>query len=194
MKHISKYLLFICLLFTVESFAQMVQTENGLRSSYTGNSDHKIVQVEPVKGKKVRNVILMIGDGMGLTQLSTAYIANKGKMNILDNATHTGISMTYCANKLITDSGASGTAMATGQKTNYHCIGVDTEGNALQSLTDLANDKGLSTGIVVTCGLTDATPAAFCANNIDRDREEEIALDYLNCDVDFNKIKAILKL
>ncbi|WP_142532055.1 alkaline phosphatase [Saccharicrinis carchari] len=185
MKYISTYLLFLSFFFTVESFAQMVQTENGLRSSYTGHSNHKIVQVEPVKGKKVKNVILMIGDGMGLTQLSTAYVANKGKLNILDNATHTGLSKTYSANKLITDSGASGTAMATGQKTNYHSIGVDTQGNALQSLTDLANNKGLSTGVVVTCGLTDATPAAFCANNIDRDREEEIALDYLHCDVDF---------
>ncbi|BAX79978.1 alkaline phosphatase [Labilibaculum antarcticum] len=185
MKHISKYLLFICLFFTIESFAQSVKTENGLRSSYTGNSDYKIVQVDPGKGKKVKNVILMIADGMGLTHLSAAWVANNGKMNILDNCMHTGLSKTYCANKLITDSGAAGTAMATGHKTNYHCIGVNPEGNVLQSLTDLANNKGLSTGIVVTCGLTDATPATFCTNNIDRDREEEIALDYLSCNVDF---------
>jgi len=49
----------------------------------------------------------------------------------------------------------------------------------------LAHEKGLSTAVVVTCGLTDATPATFCANNIDRDLEEEIAADFLNCDVDY---------
>jgi len=126
----------------------------------------------------------MIGDGMGLVQVSAAWVANHGKLNI-DNCTSTGFSRTWCANKLITDSGAAGTAMATGSKTNYHCISVDPQGNKLNSLTDLAHSSGLKTGIVVTCNLPDATPAVFCANNIDRDKEEEIAADYLNCNVDY---------
>lgn len=126
----------------------------------------------------------MIGDGMGLGQVSAAWVANHGRLNI-DNCTSTGFSRTWCANKLITDSGAAGTAMATGSKTNYHCIAVDTLGNPLESLTDLANKSGLKTGIVVTCNLPDATPSAFCANNKDRDKEEEIAADYLNCNVDY---------
>ena len=79
----------------------------------------------------------------------------------LDNCQVVGLSKTYCANKLITDSGAGGTAIATGQKTNYHSVGVDTEGRPLKSLVDLAAAKGKSTGIAVTCRLWDATPADF---------------------------------
>ena len=153
-------------------------------NSYTNKNPYETVKVKPVTGKKVKNVILMIGDGMGLVQVSAAWVANHGKLNI-DNCTSTGFSRTWCANRLITDSGAAGTAMATGVKTNYHCISVDPQGNKLNSLTDLAHDKGLKTGIVVTCNLPDATPSVFCANNNDRDKEEEIAADYLNCNVDY---------
>lgn len=96
-----------------------------------------------------------------------------------------GLSKTYCANKLITDSGAGGTAIATGQKTNYHSVGVDTEGRPLKSLVDLAAAKGKSTGIAVTCRLWDATPADFCCHNKDRDAEAEIVADYVNCSADY---------
>jgi len=75
--------------------------------------------------------------------------------------------------------------MATGQKTNYHAVGVDVNGKSLPSITDLAHEKGLSTAVVVTCGLTDATPATFCASNTDRDQLEAIAADFLTCNVDF---------
>ena len=154
------------------------------KNSFINPKPYETVKVNPVKGNVVKNVILMIGDGMGLVQVSTAWVANRGKLN-LDNCTYTGFSRTWCADKLITDSGAAGTAMATGQKTNYHCISVDTQGKPLESLNDLANKGGIKTGIVVTCNLPDATPSVFCANNIDRNKEEAIAADYLNCNVDY---------
>jgi alkaline phosphatase len=69
----------------------------------------------------------MIGDGMSLMHVYSAWTANRGKL-FLDNCQAVGLSKTYCANKLITDSGAGGTAIATGQKTNYHSVGVDVEG------------------------------------------------------------------
>ncbi len=145
---------------------------------------HQITQGKREEGRSVRNVVLMIGDGMGLSQISAAWVANRGALNF-DHFTHTGFSRTTAANRLITDSGAAGTAMATGQKTLYHSVGVDTLGNRLPSLATLAARKGLSTAVVVTCGLTDATPAAFCSGNADRSREEDIALGYLDCGVDF---------
>jgi alkaline phosphatase len=98
---------------------------------------------------------------------------------------YTGFSRTWSADSLITDSGAAGSAMATGHKTKYHAISVDASGSPLASLTDLAHDAGLKTGIVVTCNLPDATPSAFCANNRDRNNEEDIAADYLTSNVDF---------
>lgn len=154
------------------------------KNSYQSKNKYQTSAIKPVDGKKVKNIILMIADGMSLTHLYTAWVANQGQLNI-ENCTYTGLVKTYCANKLITDSGAAGTAMATGQKTNYHSVGVDTNGNPLTSLTDLAHAKKMSTAIVVTCGLEDATPASFCANNRERDEAEAIALDYLSCDVDF---------
>ena len=165
-------------------FGQYEGKNTSKTSTYVFDQPYETVKVKPVPGNKVKNVILMIGDGMGLSQVSATWVANRGKLNI-DNCTYTGFSRTWCANKLITDSGAAGTAMATGSKTNYHCIAVDTQGKPLPSLTDRAHASGLKTGIVVTCNLPDATPSVFCAKNIDRDQEEAIAADYLNCNVDF---------
>ncbi|MBL7965559.1 MAG: alkaline phosphatase [Prolixibacteraceae bacterium] len=184
MKVFFNLIVLFALLFSSQVFGQYQTVENAEKLVFINENPYETVKVKPVKGKKVKNVILMIGDGMGLVQVSAAWVANHGKLNI-DNFTSTGFSRTWCANKLITDSGAAGTAMATGTKTNYHSISVDTQGNVLTSLTDLAHQNGLKTGIVVTCNLPDATPAAFCANNIDREKEEEIAADYLNCSVDY---------
>jgi alkaline phosphatase len=185
MKKISIYtlLVLVFILSGTNLFAQYEQIKDD-KLNFTNETPYKTVSVNPVAGEKVKNVILMIGDGMGLTQISTAWVANRGDLN-LTKMPSTGLARTYAANKLITDSGAAGTAMATGQKTTYHSVGVDVNGNALPSLTDLANAKGLSTAVVVTCGLTDATPAAFCANNADRNMEEELAADFLDCNVDF---------
>ncbi|KAF5064271.1 Alkaline phosphatase [anaerobic digester metagenome] len=166
-------------------FAQYEKTEeSGDKLTYVKQQPYETVKATTPAGKVVKNVILMIGDGMGLTQVSTAWVANHGNLNI-DNFPVIGLKRTYAANKLITDSGAAGTALATGEKTNYHSVGVDTAGNSIPSLTDLASEKGLSTAVVVTCNLSDATPSAFCASNKDRDNEEEIAADYLNCNVDY---------
>lgn len=184
MKKLLKILLLAAFLGPLSVWGQEKIEVPAIRISYKSNEVYQPVVVKPVQGVEVKNVILMIGDGMGLTHLSTAWVANKGQLNV-DNCTSVGLVRTYAYNKLITDSGASGTAMATGEKANYHSIGVDTDNNELPSITDLARNNGLSTGVVVTCGLTDATPATFCASNPDRDQEEEIALDFLNCGVDF---------
>ena len=64
-------------------------------------------------------------------------------------------------------------------------VGVDPEGKPLESLATLANKKGLSSGIAVTCRLWDAMPADFCCHNTDRDAEAEIVADYVNCGVDY---------
>lgn len=178
-------LAFTWLIISPAAFAQYEKTEeSGDKLTYVKQQPYETVKVTSPSSKVVKNVILMIGDGMGLTQVSTAWVANHGSLNI-DNFPVIGLKRTYAANKLITDSGAAGTALATGKKTNYHSVGVDAEGNSIPSLTDLAAQKGLSTAVVVTCNLSDATPSAFCASNKDRDNEEEIAADYLNCNVDF---------
>lgn len=130
-----------------------------------------------------KNIILMIGDGMGVPQVSCGWVTNKGHLNI-DRFPYTGFSRTYCLDHLITDSGAGGSAWACGQKIQYYHIAVDTAGNELPSLIDIAHAKGMRTGISVTCGLDDATPASFCCHDTYRRNCEPIIADYLASPVD----------
>lgn len=160
------------------------QSRRDKEQTYVLATPYAVDKITPPTGKKVKNVILMIGDGMSLMHMYSAWTANRGHL-WLDNSQTTGLSKTYCANKLITDSGAGGTALATGYKTNYHMVGVDPDGKPLESLATLANKKGMSSGIAVTCRLWDATPADFCCHNVDRDAEAEIVTDYVDCGVDF---------
>lgn len=152
--------------------------------TYVMENPYPVEKIVPPTGTKVKNVILMIGDGMSLMHVYSAWTANRGKL-YLENCEVIGLSKTYCANKLVTDSGAGGTAMAIGQKTNYHSVGVDVNGNPQPSLIKLAKQKGMSAGVAVTCRLWDATPADFCCHNTDRDNEDEIIADYVNCEADY---------
>lgn len=140
--------------------------------------------VQPAKGKTPKNIIFMIGDGMGLEQVSTAWTANRGELN-MEQMPYVGLQRTYCLNWLVTDSAAAGTALASGNKTNKGMIATLPDGTELDTMMDFAKRAGKRTGVVVVCRLNDATPATFCCNNIDRDEAEEITADYLDCGVDF---------
>ena len=133
---------------------------------------------------EVKNVILLIGDGMGLAQSYAAYLANDKSLSIY-TMPYTGLSITSCADREVTDSGAGGTAIATGHKANYKAIGLDENNISHPSLLKIAKQYGKSTAIVCSCDLTHATPAAFVANVKNRDLQEQIALSYLEeyCDI-----------
>lgn len=133
---------------------------------------------------EVKNVILLIGDGMGLAQSYAAYLANDKSLSMY-TMPYTGLSITSCADREVTDSGAGGTAIATGHKANYKAIGLDENNTSHPSLLKIAKQYGKSTAIVCSCDLTHATPAAFVANVKNRDLQEQIALSYLEeyCDI-----------
>lgn len=152
--------------------------------TFTYEHPYAVEKLQAPKGKKVKNVILMIGDGMSLMHVYTAWAANRGKL-WLENAQATGLSKTWAVKKLVTDSGSGGTSLATGVKTVYHAVGVDPEGKPLTSLVDVAKELGKDAGMAVTCRLWDATPCDFCCHNIDRDKEEELVGDYPTSGVDF---------
>lgn len=152
--------------------------------TFTYEHPYAVEKLQAPKGKKVKNVILMIGDGMSLMHVYTAWTANRGKL-WLENAQTTGLSKTWAVKKLVTDSGSGGTSLATGVKTVYHAVGVDPEGKPLTSLVDVAKELGKDAGMAVTCRLWDATPCDFCCHNIDRDKEEELVGDYPTSGVDF---------
>ena len=152
---------------------------------YQTERTYDIAQVEmPPLTNEVRNVIIMIGDGMGLEQVSCAWVLNHGKLN-LDNFPYIGLSRTYCTDALITDSGAGGTALAAGQKTAYCHVGVAPDGTDLPSVLVKAQQMGKKTGCVVTCHFADATPCDFCCHNEERDNQEDLIADYIESGVDY---------
>jgi alkaline phosphatase len=131
-----------------------------------------------------KNIILMIGDGMGLGQISGARTMKDEHLNIL-RCKDIGLQATQAADKYVTDSGASATAIGCGEKTNYYTVGVDVNENPLTSILELAREHGLSTGLTVTSIINHATPAAFYAHNHDRFDYEGIALQLISSDIDF---------
>ena len=141
------------------------------------------VAMPPVTNE-VRNVIILIGDGMGLEHVSCAWVLNHGKLN-LDNFPYTGISRTWCTNHLITDSGAGGTALAIGQKTAYSCVGVAADSTDVPSVLVKAQQLGKKTGIAVTCHFADATPCDFACHNEYRYNQEDLIADYIESGVDY---------
>ncbi len=135
------------------------------------------------KSQIPKNIILLIGDGMGTTQVYAGYTAKKGIMNITGMPV-SGFSITWSASDYITDSGAGGTALATGFKTNNGRIGVDAKGVAVKSILEMAEKDGLSTGLISTSAITHATPASFIAHTPKRSDYEDIAYDFLKTDID----------
>ncbi len=134
--------------------------------------------------EKADNIVLMIGDGMGIAHIQ-ALMVTAGNSTCMERLPVTGLQKTSSANRLVTDSGAAATALACGVKTRNGFVGTDSTGHPVKSLLEIAEEKGLKTGMVVTCAITHATPAAFYAHVADRNLYEDIALDFLRSGVDF---------
>lgn len=133
---------------------------------------------------KPTNIILMIGDGNGLAQISSAMIANRGKLTIT-SLKNIGLSKTASYDDLITDSAAGATAMATGQKTNNRAIGVGPNGENLSNLTDELSKKNFNTAIVSTDAIYGATPSSFYAHREERDDTPGLVEDLKNSRLNF---------
>jgi alkaline phosphatase len=129
-----------------------------------------------------RNVILLIGDGMGVSQITAAHI-ELGPLN-MERLPVGGLVMTFAGNRLVTDSAASGTAIATGHKTRNGAVSVTPDGKPLKTVLEYAEEQGKATGLVVTCALPHATPAAFAAHVESRDNYLGIAKQMVGSGVD----------
>jgi alkaline phosphatase len=131
-----------------------------------------------------KNVILLIGDGMGLAQLSTAYIYGEDTPNF-SRFQYIGLHNPIPTDKKITDSAAGATAFSTGYKSYNAAIGVDQDTMARETILEWAAKNDKSTGVIATSSITHATPASFYAHVPDRNLQEDIALDFLTAPVDF---------
>ncbi len=128
--------------------------------------------------KKVKNIIMLIGDWMGFTQVTAARIAafGRGVGLAMDRMEETGQNLSLSLDgSLITDSAAGATALASGVKTLNGMIGEDPEGRRLRTIADLARELGKSTGVVAACEVTHATPACFASHVKSRANAWEIA-------------------
>ncbi len=134
--------------------------------------------------EKPRNIILMIGDGNGLAQISAARIANQGELS-LTAIKNIGLVNTSSADDQITDSAAGATAMATGVKTNNRAIGVDPNGQSVRSIIEILSEKGYNTGIITTDAIDGATTAAFYAHTTERDDSDGIIHDLVQSPLTF---------
>lgn len=135
------------------------------------------------KNHEVRNVILMIGDGMGLSDIYAAMTVSDHPLNII-RCSYTGLQTTFSSNNYITDSAAAGTAIASGNKTKNGVIGMDSLGTRVKSILEIAKEHGLAAGLVSTSSVTHATPASFVAHQSSRGSYEDIALDFLYTGID----------
>ncbi len=146
----------------------------------------RVVIKEVVKTPEViypKNVILMIGDGMGLGQIS-AGMYHQGNKTILEEFPVVGIHKPAAFGKLITDSAAAATSFACGVKTYNGAIGVDKDTIPVKTILEEAEEKGLATGLVATSTIVHATPASFIAHNKSRKNYEEIATEFLATEID----------
>ncbi|MDD1631298.1 MAG: alkaline phosphatase [Methylococcaceae bacterium] len=144
---------------------------------------------------KVKNVIMIIGDGMGPQQVGLllsyarqaphGVIANRATaLDRMMDPGRLGISMTYTANTLVTDSASSATQLATGKFAGAEMLGLDKDGNTQEKIIEKARRLGKATGLVSDTRITHATPAAFAAHQTYRSQENNIPEDLLATEVD----------
>lgn len=137
---------------------------------------------------KIKNVIYLIGDGMGFNHLEKTK-NERGVSLTMDSFEFQGSSRTRSLSSSVTDSAAGGTALATGVRTGNGMIGVyyeDKNANISypKNITELCAERGMMTGVITTDSTAGATPAAFSAHTSSRSNTEEIAEDQLESDID----------
>ena len=140
-----------------------------------------------VEDKKVKNVIFLIGDGMGQSYTSAyRYMKDDPKTSVKEKTEFDtyliGSQMTYPEDEHqnITDSASAATAMSAGVKTYNAAIAVDNDFTEVKTVLEAAKENGKSTGLVATSEITHATPAAFGAHDINRKNMDAIANDYFD--------------
>ncbi len=143
-----------------------------------------ITQVAIQKPNAPKNIILLIGDGMGMGQISAGTYMNDNT-SALERFPIVGLHKPHCSDSLITDSAAAATSFASGIKTYYNAIGVDTDSLPVPTILEEAESKSMVTGLVATSTIVHATPAAFYAHNKSRRNYEEIAVDLVDSGVDY---------
>lgn len=135
------------------------------------------------KQEGAKNIILLIGDGMGLAQITGGMYLNNNK-TALEKFPVVGLHKSHSSNNLITDSAAGATAFSCGVKSFNGAIGVAADGRAKETILEEAEKRGLATGMLASSSIVHATPGSFIAHVDDRRKYEEIALGFIETPID----------
>ena len=130
------------------------------------------------------NIILLVGDGMGLSQISAAMYHSEEPLSF-EKFQDYGFIKTHSAREKVTDSAAGATAFASGVKSYNGAIGVDADTVSQPTILEYYESQGYSTGVIATSSITHATPASFYAHVKSRRMYEEIAEYLADANVDF---------
>jgi len=140
---------------------------------------------------RVKYVIVMIADGTGIAHLGAVHYFNRLLLDEeftitekLFNQGRLGIVTNYALNSLVPDSAASGTAIATGKKTNNNMISMLPDGTTVKTVMERAIELGYRTGLIAKSTITDATPAVFASHVPHRNLQDQIAVQYLEKGID----------
>ena len=150
----------------------------GKTSEEKENNTTEVTENQPL------NIIFMVGDGMGIPQVSSAFYFGENTPNFKQFES-IGLSRTSSTSHLITDSAAGATAFATGEKTYKRAIGVSKDSVALPTILEQLKEQDYQTGLISLTSITHATPAAYYAHVEDRDMHLEIAKQLVEAEVDF---------
>tara|TARA_Y100000766_G_scaffold56973_1_gene46464 strand:+ start:494 stop:1822 length:1329 start_codon:yes stop_codon:yes gene_type:complete len=135
--------------------------------------------------RKAKNIILLISDGMSLSQVST-YRLLKGGPNeriSVDKFPISGIVLTHSEDAIVTDSASSATAFSTGKKTNNGALGLDKDKKVLENFTEIITKHGYVSSLISTSEITHATPAAYASHVDLRWKTDEISIQMMDSDV-----------
>ncbi|MDY6793078.1 MAG: alkaline phosphatase [Thermodesulfobacteriota bacterium] len=135
-------------------------------------------------GKPAKYVFFFIGDGMGIPQRTAAENYMEKRL-LVDTFPAQGITTTHAADRFITGSAASATALGCGQKTNIGVIGMTPNHQSVKSVAHLAKGKGMKVGIISSVSIDHATPAAFYAHVPKRSQYYDIAVQLSESGFDF---------
>lgn len=156
---------------------------NFLLTNACNNTIQQSARAVP-EGQTPKNIILLIGDGMGLAQVSSSFYFNDKPTNFT-RFKEIGLHQNTPVGAKITDSAAGATAFSAGVKTYNGAIAVGKDTQAVETIVEILSQKGLSTGVVSTSSITHATPASFYAHVRSRRMQEEIARQLMNSKIDF---------
>jgi len=137
----------------------------------------------PLYAASPKNVILMIGDGMGFAQVTLARLSCEHALN-MDSMKYAAFVKTQSADSTIPDSAAAGSALATGFKTNNGMISTLPDGTEVQTILEAAQKLGKASGLITTVTVTDATPAVFGSHIASRKGQADIAPQLIEHKID----------